>query len=46
MNLTKQKTVVKKYDAVFARIFLGGTRFAAKILWDELKPTLTFFAGE
>ena len=37
VNLTKQKAVVKKYDALMARNFLGGRGFAAKILWDELK---------
>jgi len=38
VNLTKQKAGVKEYDAVMARNFLGGRGFAAKILWDELKP--------
>jgi len=38
VNLTKQKASVKEYDAVMARNFLGGRGFAAKILWDELKP--------
>ncbi|MEM3874903.1 MAG: aldehyde ferredoxin oxidoreductase family protein [Candidatus Bathyarchaeia archaeon] len=38
VNLTKQKAVVKEYDAAMARNYLGGRGFAAKILWDELKP--------
>ena len=38
VNLTKHKAVVKEYDASMARNFLGGRGFAAKILWDELKP--------
>jgi aldehyde:ferredoxin oxidoreductase len=38
VNLTKQKAGVKEYDAGMARNFLGGRGFAAKILWDELKP--------
>ncbi|MEM2466526.1 MAG: aldehyde ferredoxin oxidoreductase family protein [Candidatus Bathyarchaeia archaeon] len=46
INLTKQKAVVKKYDAVFARNFLGGRGFAAKILWDELKPGVDPFSPE
>ncbi|MEM1589787.1 MAG: aldehyde ferredoxin oxidoreductase N-terminal domain-containing protein, partial [Candidatus Bathyarchaeia archaeon] len=37
VNLTKQKAVVKEYDAEMARKFLGGRGFAIKILWDELK---------
>ncbi len=38
VNLNKEKAVADKYDAVMARNFLGGRGFAAKILWDELKP--------
>lgn len=38
VNLTKQKAAVKEYDAEMAKSFLGGRGFAAKILWDELKP--------
>jgi len=38
VNLTKQKAAVQEYDAEMARSFLGGRGFAAKILWDELKP--------
>ena len=37
-NLSKMKAIPKKYDVKTARRFLGGRGFAAKILWDELKP--------
>jgi aldehyde:ferredoxin oxidoreductase len=40
VNLTKHKAVVKEYDVSMARNFLGGRGFAAKILWDELKPNV------
>src|SRR4030066_1828326 len=38
VNLTKSKTVTETYDAVFAFNYLGGRGFAAKTLWDGLKP--------
>ncbi len=38
VNLSKSKAASKKYDAKLAKNFLGGRGFAAKILWDELKP--------
>jgi aldehyde:ferredoxin oxidoreductase len=38
VNLTKMKAIAKKYNANIAKNFLGGRGFAAKILWDELKP--------
>jgi aldehyde:ferredoxin oxidoreductase len=38
VDLTKGKAVSQEYDAGFAKTFLGGRGFAAKILWDELKP--------
>jgi aldehyde:ferredoxin oxidoreductase len=38
VNLSKAKAVAKKYDVSIAKNFLGGRGFAAKILWDELKP--------
>jgi aldehyde:ferredoxin oxidoreductase len=38
VNLSKMKAVAKEYDAKIAKNFLGGRGFAAKILWDELKP--------
>jgi len=37
VDLTKGKAVSQEYDAGFAKTFLGGRGFAAKILWDELK---------
>jgi aldehyde:ferredoxin oxidoreductase len=37
IDLTKKKTVTQEFDADFARTWLGGRGFAAKILWDELK---------
>ena len=40
VDLTKGKAVPQKYDANFAETFLGGRGFAAKILWDELKPSV------
>jgi aldehyde:ferredoxin oxidoreductase len=38
VNLSKNKAAIDEYDADFAKGFLGGRGFAAKILWDELKP--------
>src|SRR4030067_521325 len=38
LNLSRSKTVTETYDAVFAFNYLGGRGFAAKILWDQLKP--------
>jgi len=38
VNLTKQKASTQKYDAALALNYLGGRGFAAKILWDEIKP--------
>ena len=38
INLTKKKIVTQEFDANFAQTWLGGRGFAAKILWDELKP--------
>ncbi len=40
VDLTKGKAVPQKYDAEFAKTFLGGRGFAVKILWDQLKPDL------
>ncbi len=37
VDLTKRKAVPQKYDAEFAKTFLGGRGFAAKILWEQLK---------
>jgi len=38
VNLSKMKVSVQDYDANFARKYMGGRGFAARILWDELKP--------
>jgi aldehyde:ferredoxin oxidoreductase len=38
VNVEKFKAVAQEYDAGMAKKFLGGRGFAAKILWDELKP--------
>jgi len=38
VDLTKGKAVTQNYDSELALKFLGGRGFAAKILWDELKP--------
>ena len=46
VNLTKEKAVPQKYNAHFAETFLGGRGFAAKILWDELKPGVDPFSSE
>jgi aldehyde:ferredoxin oxidoreductase len=38
INLSKNKAVADPYDSSFAFNYLGGRGFAAKILWDNLKP--------
>jgi len=38
INLTRKKAVTSTFDSSFAFNHLGGRGFAAKILWDELKP--------
>ena len=38
INLSKNKAVADSYDSSFAFNYLGGRGFAAKILWDNLKP--------
>lgn len=38
VNLSKNKAVAESYNANLALNFLGGRGFAAKILWDKLKP--------
>jgi aldehyde:ferredoxin oxidoreductase len=37
VDLAKGKAIPQKYDAEFAKTFLGGRGFAAKILWDQLR---------
>jgi len=46
VNLTKKKFVTQEYNAEMARNFLGGRGFAAKIIWDELKPGINPFSSE
>jgi len=46
VNLTKEKAVVQNYDGEFALKFLGGRGFAAKILWDELKPGIDALSSD
>ncbi len=38
VNLTTGEVKVQEYDAELALNFVGGRGFAAKILWDELRP--------
>ncbi len=46
INLTKLKASVQEFDSQFALNWLGGRGFAAKILWDELKPGTDPFSPE
>lgn len=46
VNLTRQKASPQTYDAETAEKFLGGRGFAAKILWDELKPGINPLSPE
>jgi len=46
VNLTKRKTSMQEFDSQFALNWLGGRGFAAKILWDELKPGTDAFSPE
>jgi len=46
INLTKKKATTQTFDADFAKTWLGGRGFAAKILWDELKPGIDAFSPE
>ena len=38
VDLSRNKAVAESYDANLALNFIGGRGFAAKILWDNLKP--------
>ena len=38
VNLSNGEITTQSFDEDFARKYLGGRGFAAKILWDELKP--------
>jgi len=46
VNLKKRKTVTQEFDSKFALNWFGGRGFAAKILWDELKPRTDAFSPE
>ena len=46
IDLTRAKAVTQQFDADFATTWLGGRGFAAKILWDELKPGTDAFSPE
>ncbi len=46
VDLSKGKAVPKKFDASFAKTFLGGRGFAAKILWDQLNPGIDALSSE
>jgi len=46
VNLNKRKAVAQEYGAEMAKNFLGGRGFAAKILWDELKPGIDTLSPE
>ena len=38
INLAKNKAAADGYDSSFAFNYLGGRGFAAKLLWDQIKP--------
>jgi aldehyde:ferredoxin oxidoreductase len=46
VDLTKSKVEIKPLDLDFARQYLGGTGFAARILWDRVKPDTDPFDPE
>jgi aldehyde:ferredoxin oxidoreductase len=46
VDLTEKKAEVKELDLQFARKFLGGRGFGAKILYDGLKPKTNPFSPE
>ncbi|MFW9830608.1 MAG: aldehyde ferredoxin oxidoreductase family protein [Candidatus Thorarchaeota archaeon] len=39
IDLSKSKVDIKPLESEFARKYLGGTGFAARILWDRVKPS-------
>ena len=45
-DLTRSKVVAEPYDTNLAFNFIGGRGFAAKILWDRLKPGIDPFSIE
>ena len=46
IDLGKQNSSVQNFDEAFARKYLGGNGFAAKILYDRLKPGIDPFSPE
>ena len=46
INLSKNKAVAESYDASFAFNYLGGRGFAARILWDNVKPEVNPLSPE
>jgi len=46
INLSDGKVSVQNFDGEFARKFVGGRGFAAKILWDELPPGVDALSPE
>ena len=46
VDLSKGKAFALSYDPKMALNFLGGRGFAAKILWDELKPKVDALSPE
>ncbi len=46
VDLNKNKAVAEPYDASLAVNFLGGRGFAAKILWDKIKPEVAPLSPE
>jgi aldehyde:ferredoxin oxidoreductase len=44
VNLNNGKTAIQQFDSEFALKWLGGRGFAAKILWDEVKPSTDAFS--
>ena len=39
IDLTTSKVDIQPLDRIFAASYLGGTGFAARILWDRVKPS-------
>ncbi len=46
IDLTKSKITIKPLDKSFALNYLGGTGFAARILWDTVKPATDPFSPD
>ena len=46
INLSKNRAIVETFDSNFAFNYLGGRGFAAKILWDNVKPEVDALSPE